>query len=100
VVPKALSTPKQPAKSAPAPKAAVTPPKAAVPVTPRPAPEPFKPVADPNGKHSVVFLKAGYALPDGSRPKVGDVVALPADVAFDVVRATVADFAQSMEAAL
>lgn len=43
-------------------------------------------------------MKAGYALPDGSRPKVGDVVALPADVALDVVKATVADFAQSMEA--
>ena len=97
--PKPLAPP--PAKQAPAaPKAKAPALKAAAPVTPRPAPEPRKPVADEQGRRRVVFLKAGYSLPDGLRPKVGDVVALSADVALDVVRATVAEFEQSMEVAL
>ena len=99
--PAPLAVAPPPAKPAPAaPKAKAPALKAAAPVTPRPAPEPFKPVADSQGNIRVVFLKAGYSLPDGLRPKVGDVVDLPEDVAKDVVRATVAEFEQSMEVAL
>ena len=94
----------RPAPQAPAPRPAAPPPKAAPrvvasppkPVNASPRPAPPKPafVATPDkeGNLEVVFLKSGIELPDGSRPKVGNVVKLTEKAAYAAVRASVAEY--------
>jgi hypothetical protein len=69
-------------------------PKEAPRTSPPPAPAKalFTPTPEAEGLFKVVFLKKGYQLEDGRKPKVGDVLALEKEQAYKVVTATVAEF--------
>jgi hypothetical protein len=99
--PAALPTPgASPPPPAPKRRAAPKPPPppSRRPRPPAPPPRPpFTPTPDDDGNVEVVFVKAGYQLPDGSRPAVSEKRKLPEKLAYDVVRATAADFAGALQ---
>ncbi len=89
----------RPAAPPPAPKSAAAPASAQPAKAPsqRPAPalapkkaEPRKP--DERGEIRVVFTKAGFELEGRERSRVGETLSLPAERAYALVRATVAEF--------